>query len=229
MSVKETVLDSVYTTLPMTIIIFILHFTIVDFPSDILFNFIAGTILVIIGLSLFSIGIDVALLQVGEEVGSSIISFKKLRHILLWAFVLGFAIALAEPNVQVLSNLVTNSSDGLIAKNFLIIVVGLGVGISLVLSFLRIVFNISLVKILMVCYGIAFVLLIFTPAQFGPVAFDAGGVVTGPLTVPFMLSMGVGVTNVTSSSDSSGDGFGLLSLLFISCIIAVLLLGVFVI
>ncbi|HHX59550.1 MAG TPA: DUF1538 domain-containing protein [Epulopiscium sp.] len=229
LSVKETILDSVYTTLPMTIIIFILHFTIVDFPNDILINFVAGTVMVIVGLSLFSIGIDVALLEVGEEVGSSIISFKKIRHILLWAFVLGFAIALAEPNVQVLSNQVANTSGGLIAKNFLIIVVALGVAISLVLSFLRIIFNISLVKILMICYSIAFILLLFTPTQFGPVSFDAGGVVTGPLTVPFMLSLGIGVTNVTGSSDSAGDGFGILSLVFISCIIAVLSLGVFVI
>lgn len=229
MSVKETILDSVYTTLPMTIIIFILHFTMVDFPSDILINFIAGTVMVIVGLSLFSIGIDVALLEVGEEVGSSIVKFKKLRHILLWAFVLGFAIALAEPNVQVLSNQVASTSGGLIAKNFLIIVVALGVGISLVLSFLRIIFNISLVNILMVCYSIAFILLIFTPTQFGPVSFDAGGVVTGPLTVPFMLSFGIGITNVIGGNESTGDGFGILSLVFISCIIAVLLLGVFVI
>lgn len=229
MSVKETVLDSVSTTLPMTVIIFILHFTIVDFPSDILINFVAATILVIIGLSLFSIGIDVALLEVGEEVGGSIIKFKKLRHILLWAFVLGFAIALAEPNVQVLSNQVASTSDGLIAKNLLIIVVALGVGISLVLSFLRIIFNISLVRILMICYTIAFFLLMFTPTQFGPVSFDAGGVVTGPLTVPFMLSLGMGVTNVTGGSDSAGDGFGILALVFISCIIGVLLLGVFII
>lgn len=229
MSLKETVLDSIYTTLPMTVIILILHFTIVDFPGDILINFIAGTILVIVGLSLFSIGIDVALLEVGEEVGSSIISFKKLRHILIWAFVLGFAIALAEPNVQVLSNQVASTSDGLIAKNLLIIVVALGVGISLVLSFVRIIFNISLVKILMICYTVAFILLIFTPTQFGPVSFDAGGVITGPLTVPFMLSLGIGITNVTGGSDSGGDGFGILALVFISCIIAVLLLGVFII
>ncbi len=229
MSVKDTVLDSVYTTLPMTVIILILHFTIVDFPADILMRFVAGTVMVIIGLSLFSIGIDVALLEVGEEIGGSIIKFKKLRHILLWAFVLGFAIALAEPNVQVLSNQVASTSDGLIAKNFLIIVVALGVGISLVLSFLRIIFNVSLVKILMVCYSMAFILLIFTPAQFGPVSFDAGGVVTGPLTVPFMLSLGIGITNVTGGNESAGDGFGILALVFISCIIAVLLLGVFVI
>lgn len=229
MSVKDTVLDSIYTTLPMTLIIFILHFTIVDFPSEILINFLAGTLMVIIGLSLFSIGIDVALLAVGEEIGSSIIRFKKVRHILLWAFVLGFAIALAEPNIQVLSGLVQSTSDGLIAKNILIITVALGVGISLVLSFVRIIFNISLVKILMLCYSLAFILLIFTPTQFGPVSFDAGGVVTGPLTVPFMLSMGIGITNVTGGSDSGGDGFGILALLFISCIIAVLLLGVFII
>lgn len=229
MSVKDTVLDSIYTTLPMTVIIFILHFTIIDFPPEVLINFLAGTVMVIVGLSLFSIGIDVALLEVGEEIGSSIIRFKKVRHILLWAFVLGFAIALAEPNIQVLSNLVESTSGGLIAKNLLIITVALGVAISLVLSFVRIIFNISLVRILMLCYSIALVLLLFTPTQFGPVSFDAGGVVTGPLTVPFMLSLGIGITNVTGGSDSGGDGFGILALLFISCIIAVLLLGVFVI
>ncbi len=229
MSVKDTILDSIYTTLPMTVIIFILHFTIVDFPNDILMNFIAGTIMVIVGLSLFSIGIDVALLQVGEEIGSSIIKFKKMRHILLWAFILGFSVALAEPNVQVLSSQVQDISNGDIGKNILLIIVALGVAISLVLSFVRIVFNISLVRILMVCYSIAFILLLFTPTHFGPVAFDAGGVVTGPLTVPFMLSLGIGITNVIGGNKSAGDGFGILALLFISCIIAVLLLGVFLI
>lgn len=229
LSIKETILDSVYTTLPMTVIIFILHFTLVDFPGDILFNFIAGTIMVMVGLSLFSIGIDVALLQVGEEVGSSIIKFKKVRHILLWAFILGFAVALAEPNIQVLSTQVQDISNGLISRNILLIVVAFGVAISLVLSFVRIIFNISLVKMLMVCYSIAFVLLLFTPTEFGPISFDAGGVITGPLTVPFMLSLGIGITNVTGGSESAGDGFGILSLLFISCIIAVLLLGVFLI
>lgn len=229
MSIKDTILDSVYTTLPMTVIIFILHFTIVDFPNDILINFIAGTVMVIVGLSLFSIGIDVALLQVGEEVGSSIIKFKKVRHILLWAFILGFAVAVAEPNIQVLSSQVQEISKGDIGKNILIIVVALGVAISLVFSFVRIIFKIPLVRILMICYGIAFLLLLLTPREFGPISFDAGGVITGPLTVPFMLSLGIGITNVTSSNESAGDGFGILSLLFISCIIAVLLLGVFLI
>lgn len=229
MSIKDTILDSIYTTLPMTVIIFILHFTIVDFPNDILLNFIVGTVMVIVGLSLFSIGIDVALLQVGEEIGSSMIKFKKVRYILLWAFILGFAVALAEPNIQVLSSQVQAISKGDIGKNILLIVVALGVAISLVLSFVRIVFNLSLVRILMVCYSIAFLLLLLTPMDFGPISFDAGGVITGPLTVPFMLSLGIGITNVTSSGESAGDGFGILSLLFISCIIAVLLLGVFLI
>lgn len=229
MNTKDTILDSIYTTLPMTVIIFILHFTIVDFPNDILINFLAGTLMVIVGLSLFSIGIDVALLQVGEEVGSSIIKFEKVRHILLWAFILGFAVALAEPNIRVLSSQVQEISKGDIGKNILLIVVALGVAISLVLSFVRIIFKIPLVRILMICYGIAFLLLLLTPTEFGPISFDAGGVITGPLTVPFMLSLGIGVTNVTSSSESAGDGFGILSLLFISCIIAVLLLGVFLI
>jgi len=171
----------------------------------------------------------VALLQVGEEVGSSIIKFKKVRHILLWAFILGFAVALAEPNIQVLSSQVQEISKGDIGRNILLIVVALGVAISLVLSFVRIIFKIPLVRILMICYGVAFLLLLLTPTEFGPISFDAGGVITGPLTVPFMLSLGIGITNVTSSSEPAGDGFGILSLLFISCIIAVLLLGVFLI
>lgn len=229
MGFKENALDALYTTLPMTVIIFILHFTIVDFPNEILFNFVAGTIFVIIGLSLFFVGINVALLQVGEELGSAIIKFKKLRHILLWAFIVGFALAMAEPNMQVLSQQLESISDGAITRNFLIITMALGVGISLVLSFLRIIFNIPLTRVLIICYSIALILLIFTPLEFGPVSFDAGGVTTGPLTVPFMLSLGIGVTNVTGGNETAGDGFGLLALLSICCIIASLLLGVFLI
>lgn len=227
LDLKKTFLEAVSATIPMTIIILIFHLTIAPFPQEILISFIAGAILVMLGLFLFFIGINVGLLKVGELIGSSLIKREKLWFILSLGFIIGFVIVIAEPNMQVLASQVDGVSNGKIAKNLLIAVVALGVGVSIIVSLLRIIFRISLTRILAVCYGIIFILALFVPPELVPVSFDAGGVTTGPLIVPFMLSLGIGFTSVMQSQKTN-DSFGLISLVFISSILAVLILGVFI-
>lgn len=226
MNFKETTIEALWATLPMTVIILIFHFTVAKFPPDILVDFIAGAIMVVVGLTFFFIGINIGLLKVGKLIGSSLINQGKLWLILLSGFIIGFVVILAEPNMQVLGQQIDQISNGEIPKNLLILVVAWGVGISIIVSLLRIIFNIPLVNILAACYGITFLLAFFTPAEFVPFSFDAGGVATGPLIIPFIISLGIGLTSMTQSKKTANNSFGLISLVFISSILAVLVLGV---
>ncbi|KNF08627.1 protein of unknown function DUF1538 [Gottschalkia purinilytica] len=226
MNLKEVFLEVIYAILPITIIVLLLQMTMLKFPKDTLIQFIAGSIMVMGGLFLFLIGVKVGLLKVGELIGSSLMENGKLWLILLCSFVIGLVITVAEPNVQVLANQVDNISEGTISKNLLIAVVALGVGIFIIISLIRIIFNVPLAYLFATCYGILFILASFTSPEFVPISFDSGGVTTGPLTVPFFISLGVGITSVTQSKKSSNDSFGIVGLAFIGPILSMLILGV---
>lgn len=226
MNIKDTAKEVIYAVIPITIIILLFKVTIIDFPSEIIINFIAGSVLVILGLFFFLLGINLGLLQVGEYIGSVLAKKGKLSLILGLGFLIGFVVTVAEPDVQVLASQVASVSGGEIPKNVLVTFVALGVGIFIAISLFRIVFNVPLVYILMIGYTLVFVLALFTQPSFVPVSFDAGGVTTGPMTVPFILSLGVGITSVTRSKKGSNDSFGLVALASIGPILSVLILGV---
>lgn len=225
-NIKETVLEVVYSILPITIVITALQFTIIWLPMDVFMQFLIGVLMVGIGLMLFLLGVNVGLLPVGEMIGSALPKTKKLWMIVLFGFLLGVVVTLAEPDVRVLSTQVDQVSNGQIPKSVLILAVALGVGIFVGLAMIRIVFNFSIVYLLAVGYGLVFLLAAFTPPTFVPISFDSGGVTTGPLTVPFILALGMGVATVLRGKSSSADSFGLVALASIGPIISVLILGV---
>lgn len=179
-----------------------------------------------IGLILFLLGVNVGLLPVGEMIGSALSKTRKLWIIVFFGFLLGIVVTVAEPDVRVLSHQVDQVSSGEIPRSILILAVSLGVGIFVALAMIRIVFSINIVYILACGYGIIFLLAAFSPPQFVPISFDSGGVTTGPLTVPFILALGVGVASVMRGKSSSSDSFGLVALASIGPILSVLLLGV---
>lgn len=224
---KETFRDVLLSFLPLSLIIVLLQFTVVFLPIDIFVNFVLGAILSSIGIYLFLIGVGVGLSPVGELVGSSLSKTGRLSLILFFGFLLGFVVTIAEPGVQVLSNQVEWVSGGEVPAVVLILFVSLGVGIFVALSLLRMVYNISLILLLSIGYGIIFVLAIWTPPMFVPIALDAGGATTGAMAVPFILALGIGVTRVLGGKANSGESFGLIALASIGPVIAVLLLGVF--
>ncbi|WP_163969369.1 DUF1538 domain-containing protein [Oceanobacillus halotolerans] len=225
-NIKDTIMEVVLSILPLTIVITILQFTLIWLPTDIFLQFLIGVLMVGIGLILFLLGVNIGLLPVGEMIGAALPKTKKLSIIVFFGFLLGFVVTLAEPDVRVLSSQVDQVSGGGIPKSVLILAVALGVGIFVGLAMLRIVFNINIAYLLAGGYGLVFLLAAFTPATFVPISFDSGGVTTGPLTVPFILALGVGVASVLRGKSSSGDGFGLVALASIGPILAVLLLGV---
>lgn len=178
--------------------------------------------MLIIGMAFFQLGAEMAMTPLGEGVGSQIMKTKNLFILVLVCFVMGIIITIAEPDLQVLANQVPS-----IPNNVLIWTVAVGVGIFLVIAVLRILFKISLPVLLCILYAVLFLLSFAAPADFISVAFDSGGVTTGPMTVPFIMAIGVGLSSHRSDKNGSSDSFGLIAFCSIGPIIMVLLLGIF--
>jgi len=225
-SIKETVLEIVFAVLPITVLVIILQFTLIGLPLEVFLQFLIGVVMVSVGLILFLIGVHLGLLPMGEMIGAALPNTGKISLVVLFAFLMGFVVTVAEPDVRVLATQIDVVSQGEISKNLLIFVVALGVAIFVGLAMLRIILKIPITYILVVGYGLIFLLAAFTPPNFVPISFDAGGVTTGPMTVPFILALGVGVARVLGGKSTSADGFGMVALASIGPVLAIMLLGV---
>lgn len=227
-TVQETIWEVVYAILPITILVLVLQYTLIWLPFSSVIQFLIGVIFVSLGLVFFLIGVHIGLLPVGEMIGSALPKTGKLWMILLVSFILGFSVTVAEPDVHVLSGFIDQISDGTIGKWALIIPVALGLGIFVALSMARIIFKVSIKWMLFVGYSIVFGLALspWVSEEFIPISFDAGGVTTGPMAVPFIIAFGVGIASVLRSDDKSADGFGLVAMASIGPLLAVLILGI---
>ncbi len=212
--------------LPITIIVLILHFVVAPIETDLVFRFILGAILVIIGLSIFLFGADIGIQPIGSLMGSSLTKSKKLYIIIIFGFILGFLITIAEPDLQVLAWQVSGVTSGAISKLSLLIVVSIGVGALLVVGLMRIIFNISISKLLTIIYGGIFLLAIFASSEFLAISFDAAGATTGSMTVPFILALGLGVSSVKGGKAAEEDSFGLAAIASTGPIISVLIMSI---
>ncbi len=214
--------ESLASVLPIAAIVFILCFTIIPVPTDLLMTFVVGVVMVIIGMGMFTLGADLSMTPVGEHIGSAVTKSRKLWFIVLMCFLVGAIVTISEPDLQVLAEQVPN-----IPNQVIVLSVAAGVGLFLVVAMLRILFKWKLSYLLIIFYVIVFALAMFVPKQFLAVAFDSGGVTTGPMTVPFIMALGVGVASIRSDSDAENDSFGLVALCSIGPILAVMLLGLF--
>lgn len=219
-ALAEKLRESVLSVLPITLIVAALCIFFVPVASGLMLSFIVGSIMIIFGMALFTLGADISMMQIGSQIGAKMTKSRKLWLILLLSFILGIAITVAEPDLQVLA---ANAPD--IDNIVLIITVSIGVGLFLMLSMLRILFGIPLKWLLIIFYAVVFGLSAFSDKSFLSVAFDSGGVTTGPMTVPFIMALGVGVASIRSDSRAKSDSFGLVALCSIGPILAVLILG----
>ena len=217
---KEKVKESLSSVLPITLIVLVLSVTLVPMEIGTLALFLTGAVLLIVGMGFFQLGAEMSMTPLGEGVGKTLAKREKVLLIVLVAFALGTIITIAEPDLQVLANQVAS-----IPNSVLIWTVAVGVGVFLALAVLRILFRVSLAKCLLGAYALLFVLTLFSPKEFLAVAFDAGGVTTGPITVPFIMALGVGVASIRSDENAKADSFGLVGLCSIGPILSVLLLG----
>ena len=220
--ISQKVKEAFSSVLPITIIVLVLCFTVVPLESGMFLAFILGALLVIVGMGLFTLGADTAMTPIGEYVGTSVMRTKKIWFIVLVCFVVGVLITISEPDLQVLATQLSKT----IQPWYLIIAVGIGVGVFLVVAFLRIVLKIRLSVLLIIFYIAVFALSFFVPETFVPLAFDSGGVTTGPMSVPFIIAIGTGVASMRSDKGAETDGFGLTALCSIGPIISVMILGI---
>ncbi|HBT20286.1 MAG TPA: DUF1538 domain-containing protein [Peptococcaceae bacterium] len=224
-NIKSTVVEVLLAVLPVTVIVIILQI-LLHLPLELMIQFLIGAAMISVGLILFLLGVRIGLLEIGEAIGAALPQTGKVWILVLFGFLLGTVVTVAEPDVRVLATQVDAVSGGAIPKNLLIITVGLGVGIFVALAIFRVILNIPLKYILLVSYTLVLILAALAPAEFAAVSLDAGGVTTGPLTVPFIISLGIGVASVMGGRSASADGFGYVALGSIGPILAVLLLGV---
>ncbi|MDL2218926.1 DUF1538 domain-containing protein [Ruminococcaceae bacterium OttesenSCG-928-O06] len=217
----EKLKESLQAVLPIGVIILLLHFTIVPLGGGTLALMLVGMVLLIIGLTLFSLGTDMAMMPMGEHVGSALLGSRNLPLLVGVLFVFGFIVTAAEPDLSVLATQVTS-----IDNTLLIMAIAVGVGIFLVLATLRILFRWRLSYMLMVLYAVTFLVGLFS-RDYLAVAFDASAVTTGPITVPFLLAIGAGFASISSSKDADEDNFGICAVCSIGPILMVLILGMF--
>ena len=218
---REKLTEALQAVLPIVAIVLALCFTVAPVSPSILLCFLLGAVLITVGIMFFTLGAEMSMTPMGERVGAVLTKSRRLPVILGVGFLLGFLITISEPDLQVLANQVPS-----IPNRTLIFSVAAGVGLFLVVAFLRMLFGIALPKLLVLFYGFVFVLAAFVPREFLAVAFDSGGVTTGPMTVPFIMALGVGVSAIRGDRHAADDSFGLVAMCSIGPVLAVLVLGI---
>ena len=218
---REKLLEALQAVLPIVAIVLVLCFTIAPVSPSILLCFLLGAVLIVVGIMFFTLGAEMSMTPMGERVGAVLTRSRKLPVILGVGFLLGFLITISEPDLPVLAYPLPS-----IPTQALIFSVAAGVGLFLPVAFLRMLLGVALPPLLVAFYGIVFVLAAFVPREFLAVAFDSGGVTTGPMTVPFIMALGVGVSAIRGDRHAADDSFGLVALCSVGPILAVLILGI---
>ena len=217
----EKFTETMKAVLPILAIVLLLCFTIAPIPPSILMTFLIGAGLLTIGMLFFNVGVELSMTPIGERTGTIMTKSKNVFIVILVSFIMGFVITISEPDLQVLAQQVPS-----IPNMTLILAVALGVAIFLVFSILRMLIGIPLSYLLVLFYIIIFALTPFVSKDFLSVAFDSGGVTTGPMTVPFIMAFGIGVSAIRSDKHAADDSFGLVAMCSIGPILAVMLLGI---
>ena len=218
---RSASLEALSSVLPISAIVLLLSVSISPLNPGVLVLFLFGTLLLILGMGLFTIGSEISMYPLGENIGNQLNNTKWLALPMAVCFVLGILITIAEPDLVVLAEQIPS-----VPNATLIWAVAGGVGLFLALAMLRSRKNIPLSYLLLGFYGVIIVLAFFAPSDFIPAAFDSGGVTTGPITVPFIMALGAGMAVTAHKKGSSESSFGLVSLCSIGPILSVLLLSI---
>lgn len=232
MNLLQKFKETLCSVLPIMVIVLLLGITVAPLGMNLILRFFIGGILLIFGLTIFLLGVDIGILPIGEQSGAALTSKRNLPLLLVVSFAIGFIITIAEPDVQVLADQICDVSQR-INKWGLVCMIAVGIGLFVMIGLFRTVTSFSLNILLIVSYIVVFILAFLCSPELQGVAFDAGGATTGPMTVPFIMALGVGVASVRKStsidgkSSSNDDSFGLTGIASIGPIAAVCIYGVF--
>ena len=217
---KKKLKESLRAVLPVAIVVFLLCFTVSPVDNGFLMSFVLGTALLVVGMGFFTLGADIAMTPIGENVGSAITRSKKVWIVVTVSLLLGFIVTVSEPDLTVLASRIKDFD------NFILILsVAAGVAVMLVIAVIRSFLRIRLKLMLLIFYGIVFVLAAFLPESFIAVSFDSGGVTTGPMTVPLIMALGSGAAAIRSDKNAESDSFGLIALCSVGPVIAIEILA----
>lgn len=218
----EKIKESLGSVLPVAAVVFLLMVSIVPVSGELFFMFFVGTLMLVVGIGLFTLGADTSMLIIGEKIGAKLVRLKKVWIILPVCFVIGVLVTVAEPDLKVLAD-----QTPIVDTKVMIWSVGIGVGLFLALAFLRIFMQVKINVLFIVFYALVFIFVcspLISPS-FIPTAFDSGGVTTGPITVPFIMALGLGLSSIRGDKTSDEDSFGLVAMCSIGPILTVLILG----
>lgn len=219
--------EVISSVIPITIIVLILNYTLTPLETPILIRFLIGAIFLTIGLTIFLIGVDIGITPIGNNMGGMLAKTNKLWFVVIAGLVLGFFISVAEPDLHILAGQINSVSSGLISKGSIVVIVSIGIAIMLAVGLGRIVYNIPLYKLLTIIYGIIFMLACITSREFLAISFDASGATTGALTVPFILALAIGVSQLKKDCKASErDSFGLVAIASTGPIISVMIMSI---
>jgi len=223
--VGQTFLNVMKALLPLLLLFLILQFLFLKLPAGHVFNLLKGILLALIGLALFLQGVHIGFMPVGRAMGEILGTIEHKWLLIPLGFCMGFLATFSGPAVRILSNQVEESSSGFIRKWLVLVTISVGVGVLVALGVVKILCGIPFLYIIVPAYVVALVLIWFCDRTFVSIAFDAGGVATGPMAVTFLLSIAVGVTSVMEGRNPVADGFGLIALIALAPILSVMLLG----
>lgn len=218
--------EIIMAVLPITVIVIILNFTLVPLGQTNFIRFLLGTVLVILGLSIFLLGVDLSVTRIAKLIGKHLAESNSLLIVMIAGLILGFFISIAEPDLHILANQVNGVTGGIISKLSILIVVSVGIAFMLSFGLFRILYNVSIKVFFWVTYGLIFILALFSSPEFLAIAFDASGATTGAMAVPFVLALAVGVAAQNKKTlRSEEDSFGLVGIISGGAILGVLILG----
>lgn len=216
-----------FSVMPIVLLVLFIHLFIVKIHNNLLIRFGIGSILIILGLTLFLFGVDLTITPLGKLTGNVLAKSNRVLIVILGSFLIGFFISLAEPGLLVLANQVNNVTNGLVSSWLILLVVSIGLAVLLAFGFLRIFLTISLKWLLFIIYSFIFCLSLFSSPEFLAISFDASGATTGILAVPFILSLSAGVSRLKKDSlAGEEDSFGLVAIASSGAIMSVLLVDI---
>ena len=222
MNILAKMKETAVSVLPVMAIVLFLGFTFVPLDKYLLARFLVGGLLLIIGLTIFLLGVDLGIQPMGERCGAELTKKRSLRLLLIVAFIIGFIVTAAEPDIQVFGDQV-RSIFPFVNKLSITFVIAGGVGLFIMLGLLRTVLNLSIKWTFFISYLVLFGISFFSPGSFIGIAFDSGGATTGPMTVPFIMALGLGVSSVRDDDENS---FGLTGVCSVGPVMAVLIYAI---
>ena len=225
-SLRGKLKEALTSVLPVSILVLLLALTPwVDISTEEIAVFILAAALLIVGIGLFNLGADMSMTPMGQHIGEGLTKSRRMGILLMVSLLMGVLITVAEPDLSVLASQVS----AVISPMALLLSVGVGVGIFLLLGVLKIIFHADLTSILLFFYMILFcaaaLVLSTGKGAFLPLSFDSGGATTGPITVPFLMALGVGIAMTVGGRNASENSFGLISLCSVGPVAAMLLLS----